>query len=225
MIPNPEEFFDLSRTDWVEIYDGVEYLWEALSRIPDFIAERLVPGIAGEVRDGAYVADDVYIGDGTVVEPGAYIGGPTIIGRDCQIRHGAYIRGNAIVGNRAVVGHGSELKNVLLHDEANVPHLAYVGDSILGWRAHLGAGVVISNLKVTHTPVIVHIDGQRYPTGLRKFGCIMGDEVEIGCNSVVNPGTLLGKRTLSTANTSLYGYYPPNSFVKLHQKITVVERR
>ena len=141
------------------------------------------------------------------------------------MRAGAYVRGNVLVGDRVVVGHTTELKTCLLFDEANVPHFSYVGDSIFGWRAHLGAGVKISNLKITRTPVVVTINGRRYETGLLKFGAILGDEVEIGCNSVLNPGTLVGKRTLVYTNLSMFGYYPPDSIVKLRQTHEIVERR
>lgn len=226
MKPVPlEEFFDLGKAEYAEIYDGIAYIWEALQRIPGFIKERVKPEIRAKEVKGAYILGDVYIGEGTVVEPGAVIKGPTIIGKSCEIRSGAYIRGNVLIGDQAVIGNSCELKTALLHNEATVPHFAYVGDSILGWRSHLGAGVKISNLKVDRTPVVVKIDEVSYETGLRKFGCIMGDEVEIGCNSVINPGTLLGKRTLSVANASLSGYYPPGSFIKLKQKIEVVKRR
>jgi NDP-sugar pyrophosphorylase family protein len=171
------------------------------------------------------VADDVYLGPGTVVEPGAMIKGPSIIGANCEIRAGAYIRGNVIVGDGAVVGNSTELKLCLLFDEANIPHFAYVGDSIFGWRSHLGAGVKVSNLKITRTPVVVTIDGVRYETGLKKFGAIVGDEAEVGCNSVLNPGTMLGKRSLTYTNVSLAGYIPPDSFVKVRQVQEIVERK
>lgn len=221
----PEDFFDLSRSKHSEIFDGVTYVWEALSRIPEYVQSHLEPAVHGEVSDLAYVADDVYIGPGTVVEPGAMIKGPSIIGAHCDIRCGAYIRGNSIVGDGAVVGNSTELKVCLLFDEATVPHFAYVGDSILGWRSHLGAGVKVSNLKITRTPVVLTIDGVRYETGLRKFGAILGDEAEVGCNSVLNPGTLLGPRSLAYTNGSLYGYYPPDSLIKVRQTQEIVSRR
>lgn len=221
----PEDFFDLSKSKHSDIFDGVEFVWDALKRIPDYVKANLEPGIHGTVSNLAYVADDVYIGPGTVVEPGVMIKGPTIIGADCEIRAGAYIRGNVIVGDRAVVGNSTELKVCLLFDEANIPHFAYVGDSIFGWKSHLGAGVKISNLKITRTPVVVTIEGVRYETGLKKFGAIIGDEAEVGCNSVLNPGTMIGPRTLTYTNISLFGYYPPDSLVKLRQTHEVVERR
>lgn len=221
-----EEFFDLDpkKAPCPEIFAGMEYIWDALKRIPE-CAARARPVVEAQEVTGAYIFGAVQIGRGTVVEPGVVIKGPAIIGRECQIRSGAYIRGNAIIGDRAVIGHSSEIKNALIHNEAEVPHFAYVGDSILGWRSHLGAGVKISNLKVNREPVKVEVNGKVYQTGLRKFGAIIGDEVEIGCNAVLNPGTLIAKRSLAYALSSLGGYYPPGSLIKLRQSHEVVKRR
>lgn len=221
-----EEFFDLSpeKAPFPEIFAEVEHIWDVLKRIREF-ATRARPVIEAEEVTGAFIFGRVQIGPGTVVEPGAVIRGPAVIGRECRIRSGAYIRGNALIGDRVVIGHASEVKNALIHNEAEVPHFAYVGDSILGWRSHLGAGVKISNLKVNRESVKVRVNTRIYETGLRKFGAIIGDEVEIGCNSVLNPGTLLGKRCLSYALASLAGYYPPNSLIKLRQSFEIVERR
>jgi len=221
-----EEFFDLDpeKVPFPEIFSGIEHIWDVLPRIEKFAA-RAEPLIEADEVTGAFIFGRVQIGTGTVVEPGAVIKGPAIIGHDCQIRSGAYIRGNVLIGDRVVIGHSSEVKNSLIHNEAEVPHFAYVGDSILGWRSHLGAGVKISNLKVTREPVRVKVNDRVYDTGLRKFGALVGDEVEIGCNSVLNPGTLLGKRSLAYALSSLSGYYPPNSVVKLRQSFEIAERR
>jgi NDP-sugar pyrophosphorylase family protein len=220
-----EEFFDLSseKAPFPKIFAGIAHIWDVLQRIAEFAA-RAEPLIEAKEVTGAFIFGRVQIGAGTVVEPGAVIKGPAIIGRECQIRSGAYIRGNALIGDRVVIGHASEIKNSLIHNEAEVPHFAYVGDSVLGWRSHLGAGVKISNLKVTREPVRVKIGGRTYETGLRKFGAIIGDEVEIGCNSVLNPGTLIAKRSLAYALTSLSGYYPPNSIIKLRQSFEIIER-
>ncbi|MGQ9601312.1 MAG: glucose-1-phosphate thymidylyltransferase [Candidatus Bipolaricaulia bacterium] len=220
------ELFDLGegKAPFPEIFSGIEYLWDVLKRIEEFAA-RARPVIRAEEVTGAFIFGAVEIGEGTVIEPGAMINGPAIIGRECQIRSGAYVRGPALIGDRVVVGHASEIKNSLIHNEAEVPHFAYVGDSILGWRSHLGAGVKISNLKVTREPVTVRINERLYQTGLRKFGAIVGDEVEIGCNAVLNPGTIIGKRSLAYALTSLSGYYPPGSVIKLRQSLEIVERR
>ena len=220
----PEDFFDLTKTQYADIFEGVEFPWEVLRRIEAYIQSHLQPAILGEVSPLAYVGERVYIGPGTVVEPGAMIKGPTIIGAGCQVRAGAYLRENVLIGDGVVVGHTTEIKNSLLFNQAEVPHFAYVGDSVLGWKAHLGAGVKISNVKVNRTLVVVEVEGKRYETGLRKFGAIIGDQVEIGCNSVLNPGTLVGKRTLGYANLSMHGYYPPDSIVKLRQSQEITAR-
>ena len=222
---HPEDFFDFSKTKYADIFEGAEYPWEVLRRISDYIKAHLRPGIHGQVSPLSFVGEAVYIGPGTVVEPGVMIKGPAIIGANCEVRAGAYLRENVLVGDEVVVGHTTEIKNSLLFDEAEVPHFAYVGDSVLGWKAHLGAGVKISNVKVNRTLVVVTFEGQRYETGLRKFGAILGDQVEIGCNTVLNPGTLVGKRTLGYANISMHGFYPPDSIVKLRQSHEIVERQ
>jgi UDP-N-acetylglucosamine diphosphorylase / glucose-1-phosphate thymidylyltransferase / UDP-N-acetylgalactosamine diphosphorylase / glucosamine-1-phosphate N-acetyltransferase / galactosamine-1-phosphate N-acetyltransferase len=221
----PEDFFDLTKTEHAAIFEGVQYVWEVLPRIKDYIKEHLKPQICGDVSPLAFVGEQVYIGPGTVIEPGAMIKGPAIIGADCEVRGGAYIRENVIVGEGSVVGHTSEVKNSLLFNESEVPHFAYVGDSVLGWKAHLGAGVKLSNVKINRSQVVLEIDGQLYETGLRKFGAILGDQAEIGCNAVLNPGTLVGKRTLGYANISMFGYYPPDHIVKLRQVHEIIERR
>lgn len=221
-----EELFDLGpgRAPLPELFAGIEFIWDPLKRIVE-VASRARPVVRAKEVTGAFLFGAVEVGEGTVIEPGAVILGPAIIGRECQIRSGAYIRGPAIIGDRVTVGHASEVKNSLIHNEAEIPHFAYVGDSILGWRSHLGAGVKISNLKVTREPVTVRINDRVYETGLRKFGAIVGDEVEIGCNAVLNPGTIIGKRSLAYALVSLSGYYPPGSVIKLRQSLEVVERR
>ena len=221
----PTRFFDLSKTQYSNLFEGIELVWDVMNKLPNYVSANVHPGIHGLISPFAQVDENVSIGAGTVVEPGVVIKNPTIIGENCEIRTGAYLRGNVLVGNRAVVGHATELKNCLLFDEAEVPHFGYVGDSILGWKTHVGAGVTISNLKVNRTPVIVKAENKRYETGLVKLGAILGDEVEIGCNCVLNPGTVIGKRTLTYANCSLFGYYPPDSIIKLRQSYEVVDRR
>ncbi|MFH1024885.1 MAG: hypothetical protein V1809_16010 [Planctomycetota bacterium] len=225
---SPADFFDLSKTSHAGLYDGVNHVWEVLKKIPDYAKKKLReigPGMNGRTIGAPFVDLDVFIGEGTVVEHGAMIMGPTIIGRNCEIRKGAYIRGNVILGDKVVVGNSCEVKNALFHDEANVPHFAYVGDSVLGWKAHLGAGVKISNFKINRTMVSVKIGDKTYETGLRKFGCIMGDESEIGCNCVINPGTLIGKRVLGVSSLSISGYIPPESYIKLRQEQEITRRR
>lgn len=223
--PDIGDFFDLTKTEYSIYYRELEYPWEVLERIPEIVEENLDPGLKGNISDGARIGEKVEIGEGTVVESGATVKGPAIIGSNCEVRSGAYVRSNVVIGNGVTIGHSSEVKKSLIHDEAEIPHFSYVGDSVIGWKGHLGAGVKVSNLKVNREPVVVHLNERDVQTGLRKFGCLLGDEVEIGCNSVLNPGTLVGKRTLSMANVSLTGYYPPNSFVKLNQNVVVTERK
>lgn len=169
----------------------------------------------GEVLEGATVfyagaclmGEDIFVGPGSVVEPGALIKGPTIIGGYSDIRQGAYIRGHCLVGDRCVVGHTTEIKHSVMLDGAKAGHFAYIGDSILGNRTNLGAGTKLANLKMVDTPIAVKIDGKRHDTGLRKFGAVLGDETETGCNSVTNPGTLLGRRCLVYPAVSVRGGY------------------
>lgn len=219
-----EDFFDLSEFEHAALFDGTEYVWEALTHLEEYIERRLKPGVEGKVMEGAVIEGSVFIGADTVVEPGALIRGPTIIGKGCEIRQGCYIRGQVIVGDGAIVGHASELKGSVLLNEAKAPHFNYVGDSILGGDCNLGAGTICSNLKVTWEPVVVRAEGREYDTGLLKLGAIVGDKVETGCNTVLNPGTLLGKRCLIYPCSSLRGYYPPDSVIKLRQNIQVVQR-
>jgi bifunctional N-acetylglucosamine-1-phosphate-uridyltransferase/glucosamine-1-phosphate-acetyltransferase GlmU-like protein len=163
----------------------------------------------------ALFGEEIYIGQGSVVEPGALIKGPTIIGNYTEVRQGAYIRGDCLVGNRCVVGHTTEIKNGVMLNEAKAGHFAYVGDSILGNGVNLGAGTKLANLKIVESSIILRINRQRCDTGLKKFGAIIGDQVATGCNSVTNPGTLLGQGSLVYPNTAVKsGYYPPQTIIK-----------
>jgi UDP-N-acetylglucosamine diphosphorylase / glucose-1-phosphate thymidylyltransferase / UDP-N-acetylgalactosamine diphosphorylase / glucosamine-1-phosphate N-acetyltransferase / galactosamine-1-phosphate N-acetyltransferase len=237
----PEDFFDLEEYEFRGVFDGCEFVWQALKRIGAFVLDYITDldsetTIFGEVRSGAHIDDrnSVVIGDGTVVEPGAYIQGPAIIGNDCQIRHGAYIRGDVIIGNNCVVGHSTEMKNSILLDNAAAPHFAYVGDSILGRDVNLGAGTKLSNLPVVSVqngqsakrPTIkITVDGTVYDTGLSKLGAILGDGSQTGCNVVTNPGTIIGRRTLVYPNMSVKkGYYGPDNIIKLRQDTEMVAR-
>jgi NDP-sugar pyrophosphorylase family protein len=221
----PDDFLDLTDFAHRALFDGCEFVWEALKRLPDYLEANLRPAIEGTVMPGAWVGDRVAIGPGTVVETGAMINGPAIIGRDCRVRGGAYVRENVVAGDRVVIGHATEVKSSILLDTAQAPHLNYVGDSILGRETNLGAGTILSNLKVTEGEVVIQIEGQAHATGLRKFGAVLGDGAETGCNSILNPGTLVGKRTLIYAGCSLRGVIPPDSIVKLRQEIMCVQRR
>jgi NDP-sugar pyrophosphorylase family protein len=167
----------------------------------------------------------VFIDEGTVVEDGVMIKGPAIIGKNCRIRHNAYFRENVIVGDNCVVGNSSELKNTLLFNGAQAPHFNYVGDSILGHKAHLGAGVKVSNFKMFPGTIEVELDGVPFDTGLRKFGALLGDGVEIGCNAVLNPGSILGRGSVIYPNVFWRGILPANMIAKNKTEIEVVVKR
>jgi len=223
----PQDFFDLDRAPFPQIYSGMNYVWEAVPRIREFLAERLVPGVdpTARVSSGAFVGERVQIGPDTVVEPGAVIFGPAIIGRGCQVRSNAYIRQDVIVGDGSVLGYCCEFKNCILHEAASVFHLAYVGDSLVGYKAHLGAGVIISNVKLTNETVKIKGPQDVIDTGLVKFGSVLGDHAEIGCNSVLNPGALIGPYSILYPLSSFSGVLPARRIAKLRQTFEVVERK
>ncbi|PID56890.1 glucose-1-phosphate thymidylyltransferase [candidate division KSB3 bacterium] len=221
-----EDFFDLSEFDHPQFFQGIDYVWDALKKLPGYIETHLNPGIKGTIMAGAWiVGNDISIGAGSIVEPGAYIAGPSIIGESCTIRSGAYIRGNVLLGDRCIVGHTSELKNAVMLDGSQAPHFNYVGDSILGRNVNLGAGTKLSNLKIVEGTVRIKIAGTVYDSGLRKFGAILGDNAQSGCNSVLSPGTLVGKNSLIYPNATVSGYIAPNSLVKLRQTQEIAEMR
>jgi NDP-sugar pyrophosphorylase family protein len=218
-------FFDLSTFAHAALFEGTRFVWEALERLPEYIAEHMAGGLDGRVMPGALIEGEVYLGEGTVVQPGAMIVGPAIIGKNCQVRHGAFIRGHVILGDRAVVGHATEVKTAVLLDDAAAPHFNYVGDSILGARVNLGAGSICSNFKMTHEPIVVRVGDQAIETGMRKLGAILGDGVEIGCNAVLNPGTLIGPGSLVYPTASVRGWHPAGSVIKLRQQVETAQRR
>ena len=221
----PAELFDLSQTGHATIFDGCSYAWEALARIESYVAANLNPALYNKCDGEAYISGRVFIGEGTVVEDGAMIKGPAIIGRNCQIRHNAYLRENVIVGDGCVVGNSCELKNALLFNHCQVPHFNYVGDSILGYKAHLGAGVVLSNFKSLGRNVTVMVDGVPLDTGLRKFGALLGDGCDIGCNAVLNPGSIIGRGAVVYPNVNWRGHLPANNIAKNKAAMEVVVKR
>lgn len=180
---------------------------------------------ASIIYAGAVLMDnDIYIGKGNVIEAGALVKGPTIIGDNNEIRQASYIRGNVIIDNKCVVGHATEMKTAVILNGGKAPHFAYVGDSILG-KVNLGAGTRLANLKIFGSEIVLTIEGRKYKTGLRKFGAIMADGVETGCNSVTAPGTLLSRNVLLYPNSTARGFYPPNTIVKLRQVQELEERK
>lgn len=204
----PAAYFDLNATSHASLFDGVEQAWEVLPRIAAYLERHLKPANHGKMVGSPYIGPRVFIGVGTVVDPGACILGPAWIGARCHIRHGAYIRENVIVGDDCVVGNSTEVKNSLLFNGVQAPHYNYVGDSVLGTKAHLGAGVILSNFRLDGNTITVHATGKRFATQLRKFGALIGDHAEIGCNSVLNPGSILGRRTCMYPGTIWQGYLP-----------------
>lgn len=191
------------------LFDSCEYPWEMLPKIKSYILDLLKNGIPGYTL----IAENVLVGENVKIYPTATIEGPAVIGSGCEVRPGAFIRGNVITGSGCIIGNSSELKNCILLNSVQIPHYNYIGDSILGYKAHTGAGTICSNLKTDGKPVIIHgaID---YETGLRKLGAILGDNTDIGCNTVLNPGTVVGRGTAVYPMTRLRGVYPENSIVK-----------
>lgn len=206
-----KNLFHLDETIAKELLNSVTYPWEALPKISGFITEL---GKTLSEEEYEQRGEDVWIAKSAVVAPTAYIHGPAIIGKKAEIRHCAFIRGNAIVGEETVVGNSTELKNVILFNKVQVPHYNYVGDSILGYKSHMGAGAITSNVKSDKTLVAVKENGNTVETGLKKFGAILGDEVEVGCSSVLNPGTVVGSHTNIYPLSMVRGYVPSHSIYK-----------
>lgn len=234
----PTDFFDLHDAETAVFFAGCSFVWEALPQIEKYVA-RLVGDsqrIAGEVMPGAHISDrPIVIEAGARIEPGAYVHGPAYIGAEAVVRHGAFVRENVILLAGSMLGHASEAKNSLFLPGAHAPHFNYVGDSILGHRVNLGAGTKLSNLGIMsekdpvtgkRPSIQLHIDGEVFDTGLAKMGAILGDDVQTGCNSVLNPGCLVGRNTLVYANASLRkGYHPAHSIIKLRQTIRKVRMK
>ncbi len=206
-----KELYSLEETIAADIFEGALYPWEILPKISVFIVElgNKLPADKYEKR-----GENVWIAKSAKVYPSAYINGPAIIDEDAEVRHCAFIRGNAIVGKGAVVGNSTELKNVILFNKVQVPHYNYVGDSILGYKAHMGAGSITSNVKSDKTLVVVRAGEESMETGLKKFGAMLGDEVEVGCNSVLNPGTVIGRHSNVYPTSMVRGFIPSNSIFK-----------
>ena len=203
--------YTLEETIARDIFEGVTYPWEVLPKIGAFIIA-LGNTLPEEVYEKK--GENIWIARSAKVNPSACINGPVIIDEEAEIRHCAFIRGNAIVGKGAVVGNSTELKNVILFNKVQVPHYNYVGDSILGYKAHMGAGSITSNVKSDKTLVVVRAGEERFETGLKKFGAMLGDNVEIGCNSVLNPGTVIGRQTNVYPTSMVRGFIPGGSIYK-----------
>ena len=206
-----KELYTLEETIAKDIFEGATYPWEVLPKIGSFIKE-LGETLSSEEYDK--VGEDVWIAKSANVFESAYIHGPAIIGENAEVRHCAFIRGNAIVGEGAVVGNSTELKNVILFNKVQVPHYNYVGDSILGYKAHMGAGSITSNVKSDKKLVVIKTPEGPVETGLKKFGAMLGDEVEVGCGTVLNPGSVVGSHTNIYPLSSVRGFVPAGSIYK-----------
>ncbi len=206
-----KELYTLSETLAAPLLESVTYPWEVLPKIHDFILE-----LGATLSEEEYEkrGENIWIARSAKVAPTASITGPCIIGKDTEVRHCAFIRGNALVGEGAVVGNSTELKNVILFNKVQVPHYNYVGDSILGYKSHMGAGSITSNVKSDKKLVKVHTPEGDIETGIKKFGAMLGDEVEVGCGSVLNPGTVIGPHTNIYPLSSVRGVVPANSIYK-----------
>lgn len=221
----PADLFDLSQTDHTALFDGCDHVWDALKKLKPWIESHVQPNGLKFGTASISIGPQVFIGEGTVIEDGAMIKGPAIIGRNCEIRHNAYIREHVIVGDGCVVGNSTEIKHSLLFNKSVAPHFNYIGDSILGCKAHLGAGVVLSNFKSLPGNITVQLEGQPFDTGLRKFGAMLGDGAEVGCNCVLNPGSIIGRSSVIYPGTNWRGILPANMIVKHKSTQEVVVRR
>lgn len=233
----PQDFFSLDDPLSQSLFEECAFVWDIIPRIKEHVA-RLTEGkqtILGTVMGGAFIGDEpIYIGEGAVIEPTAYVQGPAYIAAGATVRHGGFVRENVIMFPKSILGHASEAKNSVLLNHAHAPHFAYVGDSVLGNNTNLGAGTKLSNLgvlsvkdkKTGKRPTIkITVDETIYDTGLAKLGAILADGAQTGCNSVLNPGVLIGRDSLVYANTSLRkGYYSAETLIKLRQTIETAQR-
>jgi len=243
LIFKTEDFFDLSVFPHREIFKDVETVWEVLPLIAGYIKKHIKPNVAGirngaglisekkvlengaVVHAGAFLMDDeIELGAGVVVEPGAMITGPVIIGEKTGVRQGAYIRGKIITGPGCVIGHTTEMKNAIMTGGSKAGHFAYIGDSVIG-KVNLGAGTKLANFKLTEDIINVRAGGEKISTGLRKFGAILGDGVSAGCNSVMMPGTILGKNCLIYPNTTVIGAHGANTIIKQKDTSQMEDRK
>ena len=217
-----ENMYDLNETIAAEIFEGKTYPWEVLPKISSFILE-----LGATLSEDEYEkrGENVWVAKSAKVAPTAFINGPAIIGKDAEVRHCAFIRGNAIVGEGAVVGNSTELKNVILFNKVQVPHYNYVGDSVLGYKSHMGAGSITSNVKSDKKLVVVKAGEEKIETGMKKFGAMLGDEVEVGCGSVLNPGTVVGNHSNIYPLSSVRGFVPANSIYKKQGEVVTKEER
>lgn len=209
--------YDLEQTIAKDLFEGATYPWEVLGKISGFIRE-LGPKLDPERFEQR--GEDIWVAKSVNVAPTAFLNGPLIIDEEAEIRHCAFVRGSAIVGRGSVVGNSTELKNVVIFNSVQVPHYNYVGDSVLGYKSHMGAGSITSNIKSDRTLVVVKDGTEKIETGLKKIGAMLGDYVEVGCNSVLNPGTVIGRGSNIYPLSSVRGVIPANSIYKNRSEVT-----
>ena len=209
---------DLSKTIAKELFTGKDYAWQVLGELSEYIVQ-LGNSLDKEIYDK--IGENIWVAKSAKIAPTAYLNGPLIVCPEAEIRHCAFVRGSAIVGQGAVVGNSTELKNVILFDGVQVPHYNYVGDSVLGYKAHMGAGAITSNLKSDKQIVNVACNGQKICTNIKKFGAILGDYVDVGCNSVLNPGTVVGRHTNIYPLSMVRGYVAEGSIYKNKNEIVI----
>lgn len=219
------DLFDLSQTEHAALFENCAFPWDPLKRLQEYLARHVRREQHHTAVGSVFIGPDVQIGEGTVIEHGAMIVGPALIGKHCRIRHNAYIRENCVIGDGCLIGNACEVKHSILNNGAQVPHFNYVGDSILGHKSHLGAGAVLSNIKLAPENVWVEMDGQHFDTGLRKFGALLGDNTDVGCNAVLNPGSIIGRGALIYPNVCWRGILPDNMIAKNKAPQDVAVRR
>lgn len=224
---HPNTLFDLSAFAHATLFEGHNYVWEALGAIRSYLERYPLGEIIPSVPDSVHLInrEQISIGEGSIVEPGAYIKGPCVIGRNCTIRHGAYLRGDVIIGDECVVGHDTEVKHSILLNGAKAAHFAYLGDSILGNDCNLGAGTKCANLRLDDDVVVIRWGGESVNTGRRKLGAILGDATQTGCNAVTNPGTITGKGVVCYPCLQFGGVIPEGCVVKQSGGAVVVKKR
>ena len=211
-----KDLYDLDHTLAKDYLNKFQYPWEALKGIKDFVVEL---GKSLDPKEYTEVKENVWIHKTAKVFESAYLGSPCVIGKNSEVRHCAFIRGSVLVGENCVIGNSVELKNVIIFDNVQTPHYNYVGDSILGYYSHMGAGSITSNVKADKKNVVIHTDLKKYDTGLKKFGAMLGDHVEVGCNAVLNPGTIIGRNTNVYPVSCVRGYVPEDSIYKNNNEI------
>jgi len=222
---SPGSLFDLKDFSHGALFDRVKHVWEVLEKMESYLRKQKLGKIDIDIPASVYLIDpgSISVGKNTKIEPGACIHGPCIIGSNCEIRHGAYLRGNVILGDHCVIGHDSEIKNSIFLNKARAAHFNYVGDSIIGNGVNLGAGMKCANARFDRLPISVLFNGKKIQTNLKKFGVIAGDNVQLGCNCVTNPGTILGKGSFCYPCLNIGGCIPENAMVKPPHKNLVQE--